>query len=112
MGSLRCNWLSDIDLCRLHWRHSEFDDALEAKLGYTIDLWEGECPFEGKELECPAYNKFEEYEGGRPMKCPLSAVHRVDAKGLIHFEQVECSKPDCAWWDVEPQQCSIRALRR
>jgi len=51
----RCARLTQINLCRLHWGPSPYDEAIEKELGYDILDWAGDCPFKGRENECPAY---------------------------------------------------------
>lgn len=37
---------------------------------------------------------------GEVMKCPFSAIHRVKVSGEVVFDQVECSRKDCALWGI------------
>jgi len=50
-----CGRLSRLNLCTLHWGRSPIPKAIEEELGYNIMGWEGDCPFKGRESECPAY---------------------------------------------------------
>lgn len=59
---IRCNWLTCLSKCQLHWAPSVFEDAIEKRLGTPISLWEGDCPFKGEEFLCPAYNLANEFE--------------------------------------------------
>ena len=51
----RCSKLTFLNLCELHWGTSPYDQAIEDKLGYSIEGWEGDCPFKGEEEKCPGY---------------------------------------------------------
>lgn len=44
------------------------------------------------------------------MKCPLLtiALSAVAAKSVVHYP--ECLKADCAWWDLEGEECIIHSL--
>jgi hypothetical protein len=44
------------------------------------------------------------------MKCPI-IVREIQEKGeLIAFQQGDCLKADCAWWDKDIARCGIRSI--
>jgi len=60
----RCPYLTSLDLCRLHWGPSPYQEIIEKELGYNILGWDGDCPFKGRESECLAYSEAISYKKG------------------------------------------------
>ncbi len=46
-------------------------------------------------------------KGGRSMKCPLREVPKFDEEGEAHFEQADCLKKECAWWESPDLGCAF-----
>ncbi|KKN65869.1 hypothetical protein LCGC14_0476860 [marine sediment metagenome] len=44
------------------------------------------------------------------MKCPKIIEHSNYPSGAISSDPVDCLKEECAWWDQEHSQCSMRTI--
>jgi len=40
------------------------------------------------------------------MKCPLTSIGYLASERMDATKKCECGKADCAWWDIDLEQCS------
>lgn len=44
------------------------------------------------------------------MKCPLFVLGRIVSPGPTRPQETDCIKEECAWWEPNDGQCSVRVL--